>query len=200
MGLGAFAQTPGSLDASFATGGKLNLPIGTSTDRLTKVLVQPDGRIILAGSCLIGASYDFCAARLTSTGTLDASFGTGGKQTWAIGSGNDSLTTAQLLPDGKLLLAGYCENAGDRDFCLARINPNGTLDASFGVGGFDLYSVGTSLDTARTLTILPDGRILVGGSCTVGGSWSFCFIRLLTDGSFDATFGTSGKVILSGAP
>ncbi len=197
---------PGSLDTTFAAGnGKIgNLAIGTGNDNANAVAVQPDGKIVLAGYCGNGSNNDFCVARLNPDGTLDASFdgpsGSGdGKFLLPIGSGDDYANAVAVQPDGKIVLAGFCSNGSGYDFCVARLNPDGTLDTSFdGPGGSGngrfLLPIGTSDDYATAVAVQPDGKIVLAGNCSNGSNQDFCVARLNADGTLDASFdGPSGS-------
>ena len=86
--------------------------------------LQPDGWVLLAGHCSNGTNYDFCAVRYLANGTLDTTWnstGTSpGKVITAIGGGGDYARAVMLQPDGKVLVAGYCSNGANDDFCAAR--------------------------------------------------------------------------------
>jgi uncharacterized delta-60 repeat protein len=106
----------GTLDTSFGTSGKVIQPIGIYNDFGYSLAIQPDGKILLGGTC----HSDFCIARFDSDGTLDTSFGTGGKVRRTIGSHWDYGNSLAIQPDGKILLGGYCDGRSDEDFCIAR--------------------------------------------------------------------------------
>jgi uncharacterized delta-60 repeat protein len=215
------AQTPGSLDTTpfpaFASGnGKIaNLAIGSGNDSANAVAVQPDGKIVLAGECSNGGEVDFCVARLNPDGSFDTNFdgpsGSGnGRFLLPIGPSTDQAFALTVQPDGKLVLAGACWNGSDYDFCVARLNPDGSLDASFdgptGTGnGRFMLSIGTSDDLADALAIQPDGKLVLSGRCWNGSNTDFCVARLNTDGTFDASFdgptGTgNGRILLQIGP
>jgi uncharacterized delta-60 repeat protein len=201
-------NSDGALDASFdgpsgAGNGKFLLPIGTINDTATALALQPDGKVVIAGYCSNGSNDDFCIARLNPDGTLDVSFdgpgGAGnGKFLLPIGAGNDQTTALALQPDGKIVIAGYCSNGFGFDFCVARLNPDGTLDASFdgpsGAGnGQLLLPIGPSLNAAFALGLQPDGKIVLAGNCINGSDYDFCLARLHSDGTLDTSFdGPSG--------
>ena len=123
----------GSLDTTFSVDGKQTAALSPSLDQGQSVLVQPDGKIVMAGFAYVGgattASSDFALARFTSSGSLDGSFGWGGIATTAIGvSTSDAANAATLYPDGRIVVAGSSGAA----FALARYTTNGSLDTSFG--------------------------------------------------------------------
>lgn len=111
------------------------------------MLVQPDGKIVVAGGTPLGSGY---LARLLPNGEPDPSFGVGGI---AVDHGLQRIQAIALQPDGSIVEL-------DRECCLARYTPDGQLDASFGNDGYvSLYVITDPTD----LLVLPDGRVLVGG-------------------------------------
>jgi uncharacterized delta-60 repeat protein len=187
----------GTFDTTFGSSGKVIQPIGSSNDFGSSLVIQPDGKILLGGSCYNGSDDDFCIARFNSNGTtLDNSFGNSGKVIQPIGSSYDSGISLAIQPDGKILLGGYCYNGSDRDFCIARFNSNGTtLDNSFGNSGKVIQDIGSAIDEGHSLAIQSDGKILLGGSCYNGSDYDFCIARFNSNGTLDTSFGSSGKVI-----
>jgi uncharacterized delta-60 repeat protein len=176
---------PGALDTTFGNGGKKTINFG-GTDAARVVLVQRNGRIVLAGGG--GASGSaFCIARLRTNGTLDTTFGSGGKKTIDFGGENDTAFGGALQADGKIVLAG------DSDFRVAvvRLKTNGALDASFEGDGKKLFSWGP-IGRAQAVVVAPNGKILIGGfSGPEGGNVQVA--RLNANGLLDKTFGVDGK-------
>ena len=171
---------------SFGTGGKVFTSISTvGNSSGYSLLIQPDDKIVLAGSCAAGSSvYRFCAARYQKNGALDTAFGSAGIAfpTLTVLSRSDRLRTAALQADGRILLVGSCDlgtaAATDSMFCAARLNADGVLDASFGtLGGrmaYRMTSPGQSY--ATTAALQADGKILIAGTC-VNSASDFCAIR-----------------------
>ncbi|MEH2022998.1 DUF4347 domain-containing protein [Nostoc sp.] len=183
-------NTDGSLDSSFGNGGKVISNFGEDFGH--KVLVQPDGKMILAGYIGNG-NRDYVLVRYNSDGSLDSSFGNGGKVNGTNGY------AATILSDGKIVVAGTASNGTNNDFALARYNSNGSLDTSFGNSGRVLTPIGASFDRVNSIAIQSDGKIVVAGY-----AWSvwngsnqedFAIARYNTDGSIDTSFGNGGKVI-----
>lgn len=155
-------------------------------DYAQKVLVQTDGKIIVAGY----SSNNFALARYNTNGSLDSSFGTGGKVTTNIG-GNDICESAILQKDGKIILVG----SNSTDYALARYNTNGTLDTTFGppgAGGI-VTTDAFGLDYIQSAIIQNDGKIVVGGYVLAGNGTLFSnqLIRYNTNGSVDSSFSYS---------
>jgi uncharacterized delta-60 repeat protein len=102
-----------------------------------------------------------------------------------------------LQSDGKIVLAGYGSDGSYMDFSLVRLNGNGSLDTTFNGTGKQRIPVGSGDDYGLSVTVQPDGKILVAGASPTGGNGSdFSLIRLNTDGSLDSSFNGSGKVII----
>jgi uncharacterized delta-60 repeat protein len=157
------------------------------TDQAEKVLIQPDGKIVVVGSAFLAGDWDFAAARLNSDGSLDASFSGDGKATIGFG-GDDRCHNAALQADGKLILVGGTSGTFDTDVAIARLHINGSLDNSFDGDGTVTTGFSSS-DDAYAVAIQPwDLRIVVAGR---GGVVSRYYS---SDGSLDNTFSQDGKL------
>ncbi|PLS76279.1 MAG: hypothetical protein CYG61_02995, partial [Actinobacteria bacterium] len=185
----------GSLDNSFDTDGKLTTDIGTGTvDSAFRLVLQPDGRIVVAGlSVVVGTSLedlalDFAVVRYNANGSLDTSFGGDGKVTTDIGTGTtDEATGVALQPDGRIVVAGRSND----DFALVRYNADGSLDTSFDTDGKATTDIGTATgDGANAVAVSGDGRIVAGGVSNA----DFALARYNADGSLDTSFDTDGRV------
>ncbi len=184
-------NTNGTLDTSFGTAGRVTTRIGSSNDIATAVVRQPDGKLVAAGYSFNGSNLDFALVRYYVDGSLDTSFGTGGRVTTAIGSSNDIAKAVVLQPDRKLVVAGLSTPIGGSnfDFVLVRYNANGTLDTRFGTGGKVTTSIDTKDDNVNALVLQPDGKIVAAG---FGGNFDFALVRYNTDGTLDTNFGNNG--------
>src|SRR5262245_50578048 len=135
----------------------------------------------------------------SSGGLLDPTFGSGGVALNTFGSSSRGLTDVTVLPDGKLLTAGFVDN----DFVAARYNPDGSFDTSFRGDGLATVDFKGGPDVAKAVAIQPGtgGKILLAGTAYVNGS-QFGVVRLNPDGTLDTTFGdkaSKGKVTASPA-
>lgn len=163
----------GSLDPNFGVNGTATTGFGTGNDYILAVALQPDGKLAVAGISRNspGELDTFALARYTPNGVLDSSFGANGKVVTSIISQDANGATAiALQANGKIVVAGYTFlnapiGATNRsDFALARYNPNGTLDISFGTsGGILTTDFGSDSDVAYALAIQSDGKIIAAG-------------------------------------
>jgi uncharacterized delta-60 repeat protein len=200
----------GSLDLGFGSGGKVVSRFATSAAPFESpiaedVALQPDGKIVVAlvldKSSI--ATEAFGVARYLSNGSLDATFGSGGKVQAAFTNFINSPRSVAIQGDGKIVVVGTASSADGTlsEFAIARFNPNGTLDATFGTGGkvttnFVGVMQGGVSNPANAVLIQLDGKILVGGGASECGKciMNSALARYNSDGSLDSTFGTGGMV------
>ncbi|MER7466539.1 calcium-binding protein [Streptomyces sp. NPDC097981] len=194
---GLALAAPGDLDPTFGTGGKVTTDFGGGLNEFANaVVVQTDGKIIAVGGSDTGLGSDFALARYNTNGSLDTTFGTGGKVTTDFG-GTDAAFGVVVQPNGKIVTAGYSDAGGTAsDFALARYNTDGSLDTTFGTGGKVTTDFGTGRnDVANGVALQTNGKIVAVGSSALGTANDFALARYNTNGSLDTAFGTGGKVI-----
>jgi uncharacterized delta-60 repeat protein len=201
----------GSLDATFGKKGKVLTAINTKKgeeylDYAADVAIDEDGKVLVAGSTSIDDKVESVVVRYNEKGALDKTFGKGGKALVDLG-GNDSAEALALQPDGKIILAGYGDPNGEAyDFVAGRLNPDGSLDETFGVEGTYWVDVKEGMDWASDVDVLPDGSILLGGSGQVGeveclDGESTCpkmgpvLVKLTEDGMLDEDWAMGGGVV-----
>lgn len=187
-------NSDGSLDNTFDSDGKVTTAIGTTNDYAYSLVIQPDGKIVVAGVSLNGGNDDFAVARYNTNGSLDVTFDADGKLTTPIGVGADVGQAVAIQIDGKILVAGYSRIGTNNDFALVRYNTNGSLDNSFDTDGKVTTAIGVSSDEAFSLAIQQDGKIVVAGSSYIGTFNDFAVARYNTNGSLDNTFDVDGMV------
>ena len=186
--------TTGAVDTSFNGTGKAFVTMGSSSSTLESVVVQPDGKIVVAGNCTVSSAPRWCVARIMPDGTLDTSFGAGGKAYFAVftGAGQSSAAAAVAVQSGKLLVAGTCtSSASDASVCAIRVNSDGTHDTAWASG---LAAAGQPFHvlTARRIVVLNDGRFLIASNNvdTFNSTPSrFNLTRFLANGNLDSTYG-----------
>lgn len=182
-------NTDGSLDSSFGVGGTVMTDFGTLTDSLNDLVIQTDGKIIAVGFSF-GAPV--ALARYNLDGSLDTSFGVGGKVILSIPGG--IVGALALQQDGKIVGGGGIGPFPTK-FLLVRFNSDGSLDTSFGVNGFAITGF-TGNAFVRSLLIQPNDKIIaVGGAFEGSTSFDFAIARFNSDGSLDTSFGSGGKIV-----
>ena len=180
----------GKLDKNFGKGGKVRINFG-GVDTAKDVIVLSDGRILVVGAA--NNEADFGMAMLKEDGSLDRSFGNGGKVLTNF-AGTDYAEAVAVDSAGRIIVVG---NGGD-DFGIARYLSNGKLDTAFGPS--DKYTAPGKVrinfggvDAAKDVRILRDGRILVVGAAN--NQQDFGMLVLKENGTLDTSFGSGGKVL-----
>jgi uncharacterized delta-60 repeat protein len=208
-GCAAHGPTEGALDESFGIEGMVTTDFDSQSDSINDLILQSDGKLLAVGSALVGYAgleryVRVALARYHIDGTLDESFGVGGRVTTDLGTRAYGHAAA-MQPDGKLVVAGQASMPGPYGainvFMLARYHPDGSIDESFGEGGivrtsFDDDDRGTNA-TAWAVVVQPDEKIVAAGVAamgTYGGSDNFALARYYPDGSPDPSFGVNGRV------
>lgn len=189
----------GSLDSSFGTNGKVRTPMGVSSnDIVYSVAVQNDNKIIVAGTSSKGSVSDFALARYNVDGSLDLTFGTGGRVITDLDSTYDEAFSLALQDDGKIVVTGSAVTNTVPDIGITRYNVDGSLDFSFGTNGVVITHIGNSSNhtQAASLKIQTDGKIVIIGSSQVF-NWVFTIARYNPDGTLDVSFGSNGIVTTS---
>ena len=212
-----------ALDPTFGKGGIAGTDFGRH-DGANAAALQSDGKIVAAGwanNTVGGESIDFAVARFNPNGTLDSSFGNGGKVLTDFFGNPDYAQAVAIQADHKIVVAGNVHAAigAWEDFGLARYNSDGSLDDgsandstpgdSFGNAGkvsLDIHGV-NERDIVGDIALQSDGKIVVVGLAILFARRDFAIARYNTDGSLDDgspsdstpadIFGTDGKVILS---
>lgn len=189
-------NTNGTLDNTFGYGGLIVKDLQNYDDIGQAVILQPDGKILIAGTTFNGSFIrDFCLLRYNSNGTPDNSFGVNGAITADIGNIFEYATSLALQTDGKIIVGGYsANNLNNTDFAIVRFNSNGSIDNTFGSNGIVKTAIGSGNDDLYSIKIQSDGKILAAGA-TNSGTSDFCLVRYNSDGSLDNSFGTNGIVI-----
>jgi uncharacterized delta-60 repeat protein len=202
----------GDLDPTFGHDGLVVTDLDGGLEQAVEVLVQTDGRIVVAGSRLspVGAEWDFLVLRYDAAGRLDPDFGQGGVTQIDFADAEspypsyDYAYAAALQPDGRILVGGVAnDGTAGHDFGLVRLEPDGSVDETFGESGrqvsdFSFAVPGSYSDFIQALTLEPDGGILAGGTILLafdGGYGVFALARYTNDGELDSTFGNGGLLV-----
>ncbi len=200
----------GTLDTTFGGTGVVTAGSGSGSDALAGVAVQPDGKIVVGGDSTSGpGGYDEAfLLRYNPDGTLDPTFGNGGKVFTiyrpTTPQANSVILGLTLQPDGKIVTVGVAGQSSTTGSwaTVARYNPDGSLDTSFGGSGIVFISQNASTAYgADSVAIQPDGKIDVAGQWPVGSSGrGFALSRLNADGTLDTQFGNGGMLGLNLGP
>jgi uncharacterized delta-60 repeat protein len=185
----AATAVPGDLDLSFGTAGSLTSFTPGS------VKIQTDGKLVVVGAAPGGGHPDFGLVRYLTDGSLDTTFGVGGKVTVDLSGSayEDEAHAVVIQSDGKLVVAGY----SDGKFAVARFTTNGAFDTTFGINGvvvlsntiYPLSGVG-----ATSLAIQTDGKIVFAGPrISLAGNQDFNVFLLTATGDMDTSFGSDGS-------
>jgi uncharacterized delta-60 repeat protein len=189
----------GTLDPAFGTGGTVMTDFDGLSDQASALVLQPDGKLVAAGGATVREGTfvysGFGLARYNPDGSLDPSFGVGGRVFTRVSSGSGFIHALALQPDGKLVAAGSASGSGGSTFAVLRYHPDGSLDAGFGTGGLATTHFGTGFDGAYALFLEPDGKLVAAGRASVGGVWQFALVRHLSSGALDPAFGSGGRVV-----
>jgi uncharacterized delta-60 repeat protein len=181
----------GDLDASFGAGGKVVTDLFGEFDGVVSVLVQSDGKIVAVGNAGV-----FCAAvRYDNLGNRDLTFGDGGMA--LIGFDGGLALDAAMQADDRIVIVGRGGGIDSfADFAIARLDANGTVDATFNGGAVVLAHLTDDFDAATAVAIQADGKIVVAGRAFgTGASADFGIVRYTAAGVLDGGFGAGGIVI-----
>jgi uncharacterized delta-60 repeat protein len=159
-------EANGTLDPSFGAAGKFLLAGPTSGGGIGNVVVvDGSGRILVGGGVAGASSLDFGVVRLSPTGSLDLTFGSGGVASADFAGNVEAIGTLTIQPDGKYLVAGSSSHpkTGIGSYAFARFQPDGTLDPGFGTAGKVL--------AVEPLGFVGEGPVFTSGRAIVGGWW-----------------------------
>ena len=189
--------TVGGLDPGFGRAGKVVTNMAGFGDVGWDVAVQKDGKTIVAGEAFLTSGFDsaFALARYNTNGTLDTTFGRGGKVFTNFSRFGDTAFSVTVLANGKILAAGSASNGFHTVFAMARYHSNGQLDATFGTGGLVTDDVSELDNGIRDVAVQADGKIVAGGSARRPGNVDFALVRYAVNGQRDGSFGTGGLVL-----
>jgi len=212
----ARVESTGVTVTRFSSGGNLDLTFGTNgtaSAALTNVFGGPvNARAGSDGSVFVAAAsnnpsapnaWQATVVKFTNTGALDSSFGSGGiayafpasitgPGTWA------RATDVYPLAGGGVLVAGRLQSAaGHRVFFVGLLQADGSVDTTFGSGGFALtdFSPAYPFAQGRRIAVQADGKIVIVGTISNGPDNAIGLARLLPNGLPDTTFGTGGQTV-----
>jgi uncharacterized delta-60 repeat protein len=174
----------------------MQLKIGDSS-RYNAVWMQPDEKIIMAGSVYTSGSWHFFLSRHLYNGMHDTVFGNSGFVIDDELLNNNIIVAGVAQSQDKFVIAGSNYNNESCNSILVRYNADGSRDHSFGKGGVAmLQAEKNNYYLVRKVLLQPDKKILVAGICNaVNGGQDFFVARFDSSGMLDKTFGKAGVVI-----
>ncbi len=188
-------MSAGALDPTFGSGGIVAAPVMG----VNAMAQQTDGKFVTAGIDTSATPYGaFAAARYNADGTLDTTFGSGGKVSTHVGNYYDETRAVAVQADGGVLVAGFSlymvkGRLDGRTMNLVRYNGNGTLDTKFGSKGIISFKFSNTVaQGASALAVQGDGKIVVAG--WRGSPDEFVLVRFNSNGTLDTSFGVGGSV------
>lgn len=201
-GLGNFGlarlQPNGDLDPTFAGDGTVSTS-GDGERNVSDLVILPDERIIAVGYAQDGFDFSMRLIRYNADGSIDTSYGSGGKVTADFAGGAVS-GHAVLQPDGRLLNLATIKYSGGLTYAiaLARFSDDGSPDLSFGTGGQVVTDFPVTGEYGNDLILAPSGQFYVVGVITApvgdGVDNDWLIVRYDADGSIDTTYGSGGRV------
>lgn len=192
----------GSLDTSFGNQGWAVVDLDGNTDTARDLVVQPDGKILVAGEGTFpshGFTRDFAVVRFNSDGSLDAGFGDGGVARLSVDTFDEGAAIG-LMADGRILVGGTTGG----NYVVVRFNADGSPDAGFGSGGAVVFDFFGDFDFLRDVIVIEDWqgqgvRVVATGMARDGGESpvyeDFAAVMFDADGSVETGFGNSGQVV-----
>jgi uncharacterized delta-60 repeat protein len=183
----------GTTDNSFGTGGKVTTGITAGDDLAFSVMIQPDGKIVVAGNGNNGSNNDVVIVRYNADGSLDNTFDGDGKVVTDLGA-DEGIRCMTIQADGKIIVAGGSSLPGQYDPTIWRYNTNGSLDNTFNSTGFIIFAGTANSEFVLGITLQPDGKIVASGYENLGINAHGELIRLNTNGTPDNSFGVNGFV------
>lgn len=183
-------QPDGTPDPGFGSGGLVEHDIGSEYDEVYRTLVQPDGKIVLAGHASDGMNFFIALLRLLPGGAVDATFGVEGIVKTYCGMG---VYDIKLTEEGKILALGYNNNdsVGKNDMTLLQYDGNGSPDPGFAANGKLLPEF-----YGKKIIAQPEGGFLLGGAYDPAAA-AMLFVRYTANGVKDASFGSGGVAAVS---
>jgi uncharacterized delta-60 repeat protein len=177
----------GTLDSAFGKQGILDPVVIETIVTPTSIAIQPDQKILAAGSGYKNGIPTNVLLRILPDGTMDNSFGVNGIVDSTFGIG-ESFPYITLQPDGKIVEVSWYYPG----FLLVRYNPDGSLDKSFGNNGTVLTGFG-GVTIPTSIALEPDGKIVIGGNYNATYT-EFLLARYTTNGTLDGSFGHQGII------
>ena len=189
----------GTIDTTFGTNGWVTTIFPSFSTSSKSTSINAAGRIIVGGMGVGPGQSQYVMAAYNPNGTLDTTFGTGGKVNFHIGYDNDFGLQVIQLDNGKILFGGhsYFGSVPLRyEIAVVRLNANGSFDNSFGENGvFKSRFFENGRSYLEGMALQSDGKLVVTGAANVNNEENYGLLRITENGQLDTTFGVDGQVI-----
>ena len=182
----------GHPNTNFGNNGVWTLDLDDGNNSVEEILIQPDGKLVLAGYGAANTNLHTALIRLNHDGTLDDSFGQDGMVITNVSNGNDQANAAILLPNNKIIAFGYANNYG---LSLIRYLSTGQPDSTFGLNGIVTTSWTDQIEIGHSILSQPDGKLIATGFTGLGNDDLF-IIRYTSEGVVDSSFGVDGVTMI----
>lgn len=176
----------GTLDNSFGNNGIVRTPLSSTYDFARGVVVQPNGKIIVAGSSQSSLyNYNIAMVRYNTDGTIDDTFGTNGIVSSDLGNDddNDFGEDIALQSDGKIVIVGSSLTGSGYDIATVCYNNSGVIDNSFGTNGIIYSSFGNGDSEGHAVCLGDSDEIIIAGNYNHGAPdyFDFALLRLFSN-------------------
>ncbi len=191
----------GGFDSTFSGDGTVYINMGNVQSLMgiyPRIAFDNDGKIIIASSRMGAGSMDIFVCRIDTTGNLDPTFNGTGTMVFDVNGNNTEYDLAANLDvdaNNNIWIAATTRNgvsSADNDFVVAKIKPDGTLDATFNGNGRKTFTPNTNENYCRSIKVDANGKIVVGGTSGI----NMYIFRIDTTGALDPTFNTSGSATI----
>lgn len=193
--------TDGSLDPTFGASGIATYLVGDGLNNYASVVIQSDGKAVVAGAAYSSDSTVPFLLRYTTAGVLDTAFGAGGLVDDPMGPSTAGFQSVLIQPDGQIIAGGWCEDEAPKTIlAIARYNDYGVLDTGFGTAGVTTTDIaGSTGNILGGIALQPDGKILAAGYIGTSSDAMVFVARYGSAGALDSAFGTGGIALYSEA-
>jgi uncharacterized delta-60 repeat protein len=169
----------GSIDNTFGTGGTVTTTVGTGHSFAKSLVLQTDGKILVAGSAKDNALDAIGMVRYNSNGSLDNTFDTDGKVLTNFGPTNVAVTSAAIQPDGRIYVTGNTISPSNSDIMVAKYTSTGALDLNFDYDGKLILPLGSGNDGANAIISNTNGEALLAGFYHNGTDSDFALVKIV---------------------
>jgi len=186
----------GGINTSFGSNGVVSVSEGGFNTVFSSLALDAQGRVVVAGTTTNGTNANFTFWRYDANGTLDTTFGSGGKTVVDFAGYNDYPTKVKIHSSGNIVAVGYAGDGTYYDAAIVRLDQNGNLDATFGNGGKNTYPLSNYYSSFANFGFDSNGKIVAVGSISISGSayydYDMLAARINCDGTPDTSFDSDG--------